>query len=112
MLFFFDNYTLDTDRSELRRGTDRVAVEPQVFDLLRYLLEHRDRIVSRDDLIVAVWKRRAISDSALDSRINFAFHRLEQYLHPRRFLKEWIPVEVRRFEIYRAVDTDVVVDHG
>jgi len=72
VLFFFDNYTLDTDRSELRRGTDRVAVEPQVFDLLRYLLEHRDRIVSRDDLIVAVWKRRAISDSALDSRINAA----------------------------------------
>jgi TolB-like protein/tetratricopeptide (TPR) repeat protein len=70
--FFFNDFTVDTDLRELRRDDEAVAVEPQVFDLLVYLLENRDRIVTRDDLIAAVWKRRAISDSALDSRINAA----------------------------------------
>ena len=70
--FFFNDFMLDTDLRELRRDAELVAVEPQVFDLLVYLLENRDRVVSRDDLIAAVWKRRAISDSALDSRINAA----------------------------------------
>jgi TolB-like protein len=70
--FFFNDFTLDTALRELRRDDAAVAVEPQVFDLLVYLVENRDRIVARDDLVAAVWKRRAISDSALDSRINAA----------------------------------------
>jgi TolB-like protein len=70
--FFFNDFMLDTDLRELRREAGPVPVEPQVFDLLVYLLENRDRVVGRDDLIAAVWKRRAVSDSALDSRINAA----------------------------------------
>jgi DNA-binding winged helix-turn-helix (wHTH) protein len=46
MQFLFENHTLDTDRRELRRGSERIAVEPQVFDLLVYLAETRDRVVS------------------------------------------------------------------
>ena len=72
MRFFFNDFTLDGDLRELRRHAEHVTVEPQVFDLLVYLIENRDRIVTRDDLVAAVWKRRAISDSALDSRINAA----------------------------------------
>jgi DNA-binding winged helix-turn-helix (wHTH) protein/pimeloyl-ACP methyl ester carboxylesterase len=68
--FRFENHVLDTDRRELRRGPDLVAVEPQVFDLLLYLVRNRDRVVSKDDLIAAVWGGRIVSDSTLDSRIN------------------------------------------
>ena len=72
LLFLFADHTLDTDRRELLRGSEPVAVEPQVFDLLIYLLANRDRVVSKDDLIAAVWGGRVVSDSTLASRINAA----------------------------------------
>jgi TolB-like protein len=72
VLFLFANHTLDTDRRELRRGAHTVAVEPQVFDLLIYLMQHRERVVSKDDIIAAVWGGRVVSDSTLTSRINAA----------------------------------------
>ncbi len=70
--FKFDNHILDTDRRELRRDGNLVAMQPQVFDLLVHLLKHRDRVVTRDDLIALVWGGRIVSDSTLDSRINAA----------------------------------------
>ena len=72
MRYLFEHYALDTDRWELRHGADLVAVEPQVLDVLTYLIRNRDRVVSRDDLLVAVWKGRIVSESALTSRINAA----------------------------------------
>ena len=72
MQFLFENHVLDTDHRELRRGSEAVSVEPQVFDLLIYLLENRDRVVSKDDLIASVWGGRVVSDSTLTSRINAA----------------------------------------
>ena len=51
MKFLFENHVLDTDRRELWRGSEPIAVEPQVFDLLLYLVRNRDRVVSKDDLI-------------------------------------------------------------
>lgn len=70
--FIFDNHVLDTDRRELHSGCAAVAVEPQVFDLLLYLVENRDRVVSKDDLIASVWRGRIVSESTLASRINAA----------------------------------------
>jgi len=70
--FLFADHVLDIERRELRRGSTLIAVEPQVFDLLTYLLDNRDRVVSRDDLIASVWRGRAVSDSTLDSRISAA----------------------------------------
>lgn len=72
MQFLFANHSLDTDRRELSRGSERIAVEPQVFDLLVYLVQNRDRVVSKDDLIASVWGGRIVSDSTLTSRINAA----------------------------------------
>jgi TolB-like protein len=72
MQFLFGDHTLDADRRELRRGVEPIAVEPQVFDLLIYLVENRDRVVSKDDLIASVWGGRVVSDSTLTSRINAA----------------------------------------
>jgi pimeloyl-ACP methyl ester carboxylesterase/DNA-binding winged helix-turn-helix (wHTH) protein len=70
--FLFTNHTLDTDRRELRRGSEPIAVEPQVFDLLVYLVRNREHVVSKDDLIASVWGGRIVSDSTLTSRINAA----------------------------------------
>jgi TolB-like protein/Tfp pilus assembly protein PilF len=70
--FLFLDHALDTDRRELRRGAQPVPVEPQVFDLLAYLVQNRDRVVSKDDLIASVWGGRIVSESTLTSRINAA----------------------------------------
>jgi TolB-like protein/cytochrome c-type biogenesis protein CcmH/NrfG len=70
--FCFENYVLDVDRRELRRGIELVPLEPQVFDLLVFLIENSNRVVSKDDLFAAVWQGRIISESTLTSRINAA----------------------------------------
>jgi len=70
VLFSFEDFALDCERRELRAGGAMVPIEPQVFDLLVYLIENRDRVVSKDDLIASIWHGRVVSDSTLDSRIN------------------------------------------
>jgi TolB-like protein len=70
--FLFADCLLDTDRRELRRDSKSIAVEPQVFDVLIYLLQNRTRVVSKDDLIASIWEGRIVSDSTLTSRINGA----------------------------------------
>jgi TolB-like protein len=70
--FLFADHTLDLDRRELLCGSALIAIEPQVFDLLTYLVQNRDRVVSKDDLIAAVWDGRIVSDSTIASRINAA----------------------------------------
>ncbi len=66
----FEDCVLDTDRRELTRGAEAVDVAPQVFDLLVYLVRHRQHVVSKDDLLDAVWAGRIVSESTLTSHIN------------------------------------------
>jgi TolB-like protein len=66
----FGEHVLDPDRRELTRGSEAIAVGPQVFDLLMCLLRNRERVVSKDDLIEVVWRGRIISESTLTSHIN------------------------------------------
>jgi TolB-like protein/DNA-binding winged helix-turn-helix (wHTH) protein/tetratricopeptide (TPR) repeat protein len=68
----FGDYVLDSGRRELRRSSEQIALEPQVFDLLLFLVQNRDRVVTKDDLIAAVWNGRIVSDSTLTTRINAA----------------------------------------
>nr|WP_249807810.1 MULTISPECIES: winged helix-turn-helix domain-containing protein [unclassified Bradyrhizobium] len=68
----FRDHLLDTDRRELSREQVPVAVEPQVFDLVVHLMENRDRVVSKDELIDKIWHGRSVSESTLTSRINAA----------------------------------------
>jgi TolB-like protein len=72
MPFVFGDCVLDPDRRELSRGSEVIAIGPQVFDLLLHLIENRERVVSRDDLLDAVWKGRIVSESTLASHINAA----------------------------------------
>lgn len=70
MAYAFGEYMLDVERREFRRRGELLKLEPQVFDLLAYLVQHRDRVVAKDDLLQAVWGGRIVSDSALTTRIN------------------------------------------
>ncbi len=72
MRYLFENHAFDTDRRELHRGSEAVAVAPKVFDLLDFLIRNRDRVVSKDDLINAIWNGRSVSDAALATRLNAA----------------------------------------
>ena len=69
MQFRFGNHLLDLDRRELCRSGEPIALEPQVFDLLVHLVQNRDRVVSKDELLESVWGGRIVSESALTSRI-------------------------------------------
>ena len=72
MTLSFGDYEINLDRRELRHAKRPVHVQPQVFDLLVYLVQNRDRVVSKDDLIASVWSGRIVSESTLTSRINAA----------------------------------------
>lgn len=72
MQFLFQDHLLDTDLRELSREQVPVSVEPQVFDLVVHLMENRDRVVSKDELIDKIWHGRSVSESTLTSRINAA----------------------------------------
>jgi len=68
----FEDYVLDPERRELRRGPEAIAVGPQVFDLLLYLVQNREHVVSKDELLDVVWGGRIVSESTLTSHINAA----------------------------------------
>ena len=74
MTFQFAGYTFDPIRRELRLEDKVIHVEPQVFDLLVYLIENRDRVVTKDELFTAVWQGRIAPEATLSSRINAARH--------------------------------------
>jgi TolB-like protein/tetratricopeptide (TPR) repeat protein len=68
--FVFKDCVLDPERRELTRGSEPIAVGPQVFDLLLYLVQNREHVVSKDSLLDAVWGGRIVSESTLTSHIN------------------------------------------
>ena len=72
MQYGFEDYVLDPDRRELTRGSEAIAVGPQVFDLLLYLVQNREHVVSKDELLDVVWGGRIVSESTLTSHINAA----------------------------------------
>jgi TolB-like protein/DNA-binding winged helix-turn-helix (wHTH) protein/Flp pilus assembly protein TadD len=72
LIYRFGTFTLDTELLELTSARGPVIVEPQVFTLLAYLIENRGHVVSKQELIDAVWKGRIVSDATLNSRINAA----------------------------------------
>ncbi len=74
MLYSFDRYCVDVKSRELKAGEVMIEIEPQVFDLLVYLIQHRDKVVSKEELFETIWGGRIVSESTLTSRINAARH--------------------------------------
>ena len=72
LIYSFGEYELDTRLHELRRGSERVHVEPQVFDVLAHLISRRDRVVTKDELLDAVWGHKYVAPTTLNSRIKAA----------------------------------------
>jgi TolB-like protein len=70
--YLFEDFALDTDRRELRRGDHLVPVEPKVFDLLVHVIANHERVVSKEELVAKIWNGRIVSESALTSCINAA----------------------------------------
>ena len=87
MLFLFEDLVLDPGRRELRRGSEDISLEPQVFDLLLHLIQNRDRVVTRDELIASVWQGRIVSESTLASRINAARNAVGDNGQAQRLIK-------------------------
>ena len=87
MLLQFEGHILDPARRELTRMGAVVPMEPQVFDLLLYLIRNRDRVVSKGDLIAGVWNGRIVSESTLATRINAARRVLGDDGKQQRFIR-------------------------
>ncbi|HEX2243117.1 MAG TPA: winged helix-turn-helix domain-containing protein, partial [Gammaproteobacteria bacterium] len=87
MLYFFEGYVLNTERRELRRGDVVKPLEPQVFDVLEYLIRNRDRVVTKDDLLATVWDGRIVSEVTLDSRINAVRRAIDDSGKEQRLIK-------------------------
>ena len=87
MHYAFDNFVLDVKKHELRRDGEIVAVEPQVFALLIHLIEQRERVVSKEELIEAIWEGRFVSDSVVSSRIKSARKALGDDGKTQRYIK-------------------------
>jgi DNA-binding winged helix-turn-helix (wHTH) protein len=80
----FGPFLLDTARRELLRDGAAVELPPKAFDVIVYLLEHRDRAVGRDELIAGVWGRVDVSDNVLDQIALRARKALGDVSEPRR----------------------------
>ena len=109
MRFQFQDYVLDTDRRELHRGGDLVPLAPRDFDLLEHLIRNRERVVSKDDLIAAVWDGRIVSESALTTRINAVRRAIGDSGEQQRLIKT-LPQKGIRF--VGAVREDQVLAAG
>lgn len=87
MIYSFGPFALDLAKAELRKDGRACPVEPQVFTLLAFLVEHRERLVSKDELLEKVWERRVVSESALSSRIKSARKVLGDDGKAQRYIK-------------------------
>ena len=71
-MFRFGEFELDIDRYELRRGSEVVKAEPRILEVLNYLIAHRDRVVTKEELLDTIWKDVHVSESALTTTIRDA----------------------------------------
>jgi DNA-binding winged helix-turn-helix (wHTH) protein len=87
MIYLFGDYELDTQLFELRVGGKPCHLEPQVFNLLAFLVLHRDRVVTKDELLEAVWGTQFITEATLSSRLMAARKALGDDGQAQRFIK-------------------------
>ena len=105
MIYIFDSYTLDGDKRELREGELVIGLQPQVFDLLEFLLRNHDRVVSKDEMLAAVWGGRIVSESTLASRINAARSAIGDNGEDQRLIRTFLRKGVRFVGQVREIRT-------
>ena len=108
MIYIFDNYTLDGNKRELRDREVVVQLQPQVFDLLEFLLRNRDRVVSKDEMLAAVWGGRIVSESTLASRINAARSAIGDNGQDQRLIRTFLRKGARFVGLAREVQASGV----
>ena len=69
-MYVFGDFVLDTQLYQLRRGDDVIPLEPKVFDVLRYLVEHNDRVATKRELLDALWPNEVVTEAVLPTNIN------------------------------------------
>jgi DNA-binding winged helix-turn-helix (wHTH) protein len=105
VIYMFDSYTLDGDKRELRQRKLAVQLQPQVFDLLEFLLRNHDRVVSKDEMLAAVWGGRIVSESTLASRINAARGAIGDNGEDQRLIRTFLRKGVRFVGQVREMQT-------
>lgn len=113
MIFHFDEYLINAGTFEAFRSGERLAVEPQVLDLLIFLLQNRHRIVAKDEVFEVIWKGRLVTDATLSSRIKAVRQLIGDDGAQQRFVKT---IHGRGFRFVHDVwvedDADNKVRHG
>lgn len=112
MIYAFEQYELDTLRVELRANGAAVAVEPQVFAVLLFLVENSDRVITKDEIIAKVWGGRIVSDAAIASRIKSARQAIADDGHAQRAIRTARGVGFRFVAEVTTAATASVVDTG
>ena len=107
--YFFDDYSLDTEQRELCRGEGAVAIAPQVFDLIAYLICNRERVVTKDNLVDVIWHGRAVSDVALTTCLNAARKAIGDSGDEQRLIKTFPRKGVRFVAAVREAPRTVIV---
>ena len=105
MIFRFDDYTIDADAFEAFRSGERLPAEPQVLDLLIFLLQNRHRVVLKEEVFEVVWKGRLVADATLSSRIKAVRQLLGDNGSAQRYVRT---IHGRGFRFAR----DVVVEES
>ena len=87
MIYEFDDFELDTSLYELRQAGTPCRIEPQVYEVLAYLVANHDRVVTKDELLDHVWPERYITEAALNTRLMAARKALGDSGKEQRFIK-------------------------
>jgi DNA-binding winged helix-turn-helix (wHTH) protein len=108
--YAFEGFTLDMEWRELRREGNLTAVEPPVLDLLAHLITNRERVISKEDLLTAVWKGRIVSEATLDSRINAVRRAICDSAQQQRLIKTVPRKGVRFVGAERLIEREAAGD--
>jgi predicted ATPase len=103
MRYRFEACELDTAIYRLTVAGRVEPVEPQVFDLLAYLIEHRDRVVSKEELLDSIWGNRFVSESTLTSRVKSARRAIGDDGQAQRYIRT---VQGRGYQFVAPVEED------
>lgn len=109
MIYRFGPFELDTDQAELREGTQRHPLEPQVFAVLALLVENRERLVSKDEILETVWDGRVVSDSAIASRLKAVRRALRDDGKSQRYIRT---IQRRGFRFVAEVTSHSAIAHA